>query len=51
VFINTLIGVQGMVFWCFLGLCLAGATATTEHRTVLFQSETDRARFAPAQSH
>ena len=24
VFINTLIGVQGMVFWCFLGICLAG---------------------------
>jgi hypothetical protein len=24
VFINTLIGVQGMVFWCFLGVCLAG---------------------------
>jgi hypothetical protein len=24
VFINTLIGVQGMVFWTFLGVCLAG---------------------------
>jgi hypothetical protein len=24
IFINTLIGVQGMVFWTFLGVCLAG---------------------------
>ncbi len=28
IFINTLIGVQGMVFWCFLGVCLAGSAPT-----------------------
>jgi hypothetical protein len=54
VFINTLIGVQGMVFWCFLGLCLAGAAGAgngAEHRTAMAQTETDRARLAPAESH
>jgi hypothetical protein len=40
IFINTLIGVQGMVFWCFLGVCLAGGGNQPKSRPAAMRNRT-----------